>query len=129
MLSDEHKDKWHLEGEHMIWHGALNKDGYARVWDGEGNQSVARLVAEETHGPAPEGHQASHTCDTPACITPEHIIWETVKDNNRRKRGKGKGAYKHGNKWQSVAERDGKRVHLGTFETAEQAREAYLQYV
>ncbi len=68
-------------GEHLIWCGVSNPDGYgrARVY-GEGLYAH-RLAWEETYGPIPLGVQVLHLCDTPPCIEPEHLYLGTRSDN------------------------------------------------
>lgn len=49
--------------------------------------NVARLMCEQIHGPAPTPeHEASHLClDNWLCICPDHLIWETKKENIARR--------------------------------------------
>lgn len=35
------------------------------------------------HGPIPDGMVVRHTCDTPRCINPDHLVAGTPKDNVR----------------------------------------------
>ncbi len=50
------------------------------------NYNAARVMCELIHGPAPEGHEASHLClDNWQCICPDHLIWETKKENIARR--------------------------------------------
>lgn len=57
--------------------------------------SVARLVCEWAHGPAPsDEHHAGHTCPTgecASCINPRHLEWQTPLQNlDRRQANKGR---------------------------------------
>ena len=48
--------------------------------------NAARLMCELIHGPAPSPeHEASHLCeDNWLCICPDHLIWETKRENMAR---------------------------------------------
>lgn len=70
-------------GECLIWTGCLNTDGYARVsHKGNSNGKVHRIIYQELH---PEedvsGKVIRHTCDTPSCINPQHLLSGTPTDN------------------------------------------------
>lgn len=49
--------------------------------------NVARVMCEVIHGPAPTPeHEASHLCeDNWLCVCPDHLIWETKKENIARR--------------------------------------------
>ena len=42
-----------------------------------------RLAYEKANGPIPEGMLIRHTCHTPNCVNPEHLVLGTHKDNMR----------------------------------------------
>jgi len=47
--------------------------------------NAARVMTELVHGPAPEGHEASHLCeDEWLCVCPDHLIWETKTEEGVR---------------------------------------------
>lgn len=50
------------------------------------NYNAARLMCREIHGEPPTPmHEASHLCnDEYLCICPDHLIWETRKENMAR---------------------------------------------
>ena len=55
--------------------------GYKTI-SAEGKEFYAhRLVWEVTNNKSPEGLVIRHTCDTPACINPSHLIEGTHGDN------------------------------------------------
>jgi len=49
-------------------------------------RNAARLMCELIHGPAPgPEYEASHLCnDNWLCICPDHLIWETKRENMAR---------------------------------------------
>lgn len=75
-----------------LWLGAAKK-GYPFLWRGSRGQKrtifVARKVCEERHGPIGRLF-ATHTCDVPLCVNPDHLIPGTNHDNiaDKVKRGR-----------------------------------------
>lgn len=57
---------------------------------GNKSRSTHRLAYEAWVGPIPEGMLIRHTCDTPLCINPDHLIPGTHRDNmqDRLERGR-----------------------------------------
>jgi hypothetical protein len=48
-------------------------------------------MCELIHGPAPEGHEASHLCeDNWLCVSPDHLLWETKRENIARRNARWK---------------------------------------
>jgi hypothetical protein len=48
-------------------------------------------------------------------------------DNKNQWNRKARGYHKHGNRYQACIRQNGKLVHLGTFDTAKEARKAYIR--
>ena len=74
-------------GECWLWTGEKNNMGYGRFefWH-EGRRLryfAHRLACVLTGHPIPETRVARHSCDTPACIRPDHIIPGSQGDNIR----------------------------------------------
>ncbi len=66
----------------MIWTNCLNTDGYARaLYKGDANGKVHRIIYELTTGEDITGKVIRHSCDTPSCINPEHLLVGTPKEN------------------------------------------------
>lgn len=50
-------------------------------------KNAARVMCEIIHGPAPgPEYDASHLCrDNILCICPDHVLWETKRENQARR--------------------------------------------
>lgn len=156
MLLDKHKDKWEpvTETGCFIWTGANNK-GYGVLQFSSPRKlaRVSRLILEEKlQRPIAEGMTASHTCHTPCCVNPDHIVEEDLKTNfdrmplERKAKQTASGLkvgrtglggqvkvlrargffHKAMKKWTSSRTIQGKKVFLGYFDTQEEATQAYL---
>lgn len=58
--------------------------GYGRIREGGADSRILpahRAMYELTHGPIPAGQIARHTCNTPACCNPAHIVPGSYQDN------------------------------------------------
>jgi hypothetical protein len=84
---------WWFGGE-MIdclnWLRCKDKDGYGKKRVGQFHKRVHRLAYEEWYGPIPKGKLVCHTCDNPACYTPEHLFLGTNQDNMEDMKQKGR---------------------------------------
>lgn len=80
-----------------IWFGVRNKDGY-----GVANaKELAHQWSYRTFiGPIPRGGVVMHSCDTPACVCPEHLSVGTQGENNKDAGRKGRSR----NQWSSRKE-------------------------
>ena len=87
-----------LEGDCWTWTGPVRRHGGGdrpaitmRVPGGGGatkpkRYNAARVMCEQVHGPAPgPEYEASHLClDNWLCLCPDHVLWETKKENAAR---------------------------------------------
>lgn len=98
----------------LLWTAGKDWDGYGIVHLGPAirSQRAHRVAWEIAHGTRPpRGLVVRHSCDTPACIEPTHLIIGTVADNNRDRQIRGRSADRRGDKcptavltWPQVAE-------------------------
>lgn len=73
----------------IIYTGEIDPDGYGR-WTVRANGHKKTLLAhravfELVHGPLEPSEVVRHTCDTPACVNPFHLISGTHSDNQADK--------------------------------------------
>lgn len=65
-----------------LWTAAVNRPGGYGVVRWKGRSTYAhRAMYEQTYGTIPAGMDVCHTCDTPACVRPEHLWLGTRTDN------------------------------------------------
>jgi hypothetical protein len=56
-----------------LWRGSLFASGYGSFWDGSRNVRAPRFAYELLVGPIQAGAELRHSCDTPACVNPDHL--------------------------------------------------------
>lgn len=74
-----------------LWTGSRTA-GYGRFGDraaaernGYSTSLAYRIAWEDVNGPVPAGLELDHTCNTPACVNPEHLEPVTHQENMRRR--------------------------------------------
>ena len=79
-----------------LWTARKDKDGYGNLRV-EGRPQRAHRVAYTLFvGEIPDGLCVLHTCDTPACVNPEHLFLGTVGENNTDRKVKGRNGEQSG---------------------------------
>ena len=123
------------------WQGTRNKHGYGTLTYDHRTAKAHRIAYQISFGSIPEGRQVLHYCDNPPCINPEHLFLGTAKDNvhDALRKGRMKKPPMHPGKTTGVrgisrSSRDGRwrvqlwhnkrSIHVGAFETKEEAIEA-----
>ena len=70
-----------------MWTAAKDSRGYGRVMDRLPDESTRVVSAHRVswefanERKVPEGLSVCHTCDTPACVRPDHLFVGTMKEN------------------------------------------------
>lgn len=114
-----------------LWIGARLPSGYGFM-NVDGRPKLATHVSLEREGRRRPSHNhfALHSCDTPACVNPDHLSWGTQADNMADQQSKGrhwatvKPDCKHGHQWTSENTRIGKDGRKNC-RTCERNRVAY----
>lgn len=66
-----------------IWVKGKNQYGYGLIYAKPKKRLVTHLMYERYKGPIQSGMIIMHTCDTPECCNPDHLISGTQRDNMR----------------------------------------------
>lgn len=76
-----------------LWTGNVRPNGYGSIQEGgKGSRtiSVHRLSYQLHKGQIPNGLVVMHSCDTPACVNPDHLSIGTYKENTADMIAKGR---------------------------------------
>lgn len=74
------------------WVGATHRQGYGLIRINGINVLAHRLAWELTRGPLAREMDVLHSCDSPACVRPDHLFLGGQTDNNRDRDAKGRQA-------------------------------------
>ena len=79
----------HQGDDCLIWPFCCCTPGYGSFTHEKTHYLAHRFMCEKTHGPAPEGHHAAHSCGNRRCVNPRHLSWKSPSDNqlDRRQHG------------------------------------------
>lgn len=83
------------DNECWPWMAAVRKppEGYGAFWLNGKHQPSARIAWKLTYGNFPEGKQALHRCDNPACCNPKHLFIGDNLINNADKVSKNRHVF------------------------------------
>ena len=75
----------------LYWPFGKTSAGYGQFGRDGKMKFVHRYMCEYTHGPAPEGYQAAHSCGNGAkgCVNPRHVSWKSPRENQLDRAGHG----------------------------------------
>ena len=76
--------KVEMNGDCLMWTGAINPQGYARFWMNGGARQAHRVAYQAKNGPVPVGLQLDHLCRNRACVNTEHLEAVTAQINQHR---------------------------------------------
>jgi hypothetical protein len=69
-----------VDGDHWLWAGATDKDGYGKLTVKQVTVQAHRHGWERVMGvPVPESLDLVHTCTKRACVNPEHLVLMTPR--------------------------------------------------
>lgn len=117
------------------WTGEKSWSGYGFFQRGKrGEKQAAHRVSFEIYSgePVSKSLQIDHKCRNRGCVNPDHLQVVTNKQNQEN-RGldrsntsgyRGVSWHKRVGKWQARLTHNGRHIHIGYFETAEDAAEA-----
>ncbi len=74
----------------LLWAGAKSSNGYGRITKNRKSVSAHRTAYELFNGPIPPGKFVMHTCDTPLCCEPSHLVLGNPSDNTLDALNKGR---------------------------------------
>ena len=105
-----------------LWQGSM-WGKYGRLYKGR-KVILAHRYSYEAHvGPIPSGMVVRHTCDTPRCVNPAHLILGTLADNNRDAVERGRTARGESNGKTTITEAQAIEIKADTRTLHEIARE------
>ena len=114
-----------------LWIAALDFAGYGKFAVVRTNASMAHRVSWQLkNGKIPEGMTLDHICHVHNCVNPEHLRLATPQENAEYKRDsharntsgyRGVTLHKPTGQWRAKVQYKRKSIHVGLFDTPEEA--------
>lgn len=136
-LGDRFWSKVDKTGDCWEWIAGKDPRGYGRISFTSGGRSVPHLAHRcsylEHFGYLP--NVVDHICRNTSCVNPKHLREATQKQNaentsskrsNNTSGYRGVGWVKRKNKWRAYVKHNYKSIHVGLFDTAEDANIAVV---
>lgn len=89
-LHERFWEKVDTSGDCWLWTASREGSGYGVIGDKRKNLKAHRVSWTFTFGEIPEKMEVCHTCDTPACVKPDHLFLGSHLDNMRDMYAKGR---------------------------------------
>lgn len=109
-----------------LWQGSCISAGYPEARFENGQGYVHRAFYEAHHGVIPQGSQIHHTCSTPRCVNPDHLVAVTPLEhaqlNPRVVEARERGACPQGHPW--TVENTGRKGNIKWCRACARARMA-----
>lgn len=127
------RDRTTQDGECIVWTGTRETNGYGVARISGVSSRAHRLTWEMKHGPIPAGMVIDHLCHNRACVNTDHLRVVTQKENTRNLRGAHRDSLtgvrgvtwdRRRKKWAASIGVDYRRIHLGRFDSLEDAAKA-----
>lgn len=128
-----------MSGDCWLWKPPLTRYGYGQFSVGPaGNRRMVkahRFAYELANGAIPDDLQVDHICRNRACVRPEHLRLATNKQNHENlgtayadsKTGiRGVSFKKQTGRWVGSIGHNNKAIHVGYFDTVEEAEAAVI---
>lgn len=90
---DRRVDKTSSSKGCWLWIGGSNQHGRGMIFNGKANESCPRFAWKRVFGEIPNGLNALHKCDNPACVNPDHLFLGDHKANSRDMVEKGRHTF------------------------------------
>jgi hypothetical protein len=107
--------------------GCLNGGGYRHIMINGKNYQAHRLIYIFHNGEITDNLQIDHINKNRSNNNIENLRLVTKQENDFNRSAKGYYFHKPSNKFMAKITLNGKQTHLGSFSTAEEARDAYLE--
>lgn len=66
----------------LIWTGSKDRNGYGQIFRRMRTLIAHRFIKASIFGsPADDSMHAAHSCHTASCVNPDHISWQTAREN------------------------------------------------